>query len=167
MSCAAGANGCLDVSCRAFALDGQVSAEWRRCRPTGSVGRRARYGVAPLQRSSASWMLAVIGRLSAGIGRWDQVTVRKTSLMAGPMRRLWALRHQTGAQYSAVEWTRAKTAVRNVAASAPQSEPASRLKGATRDVHFLRSNSKCQRYVSSGVASPKIWGEPKCLILGE
>jgi len=28
-------------------------------------------------------------------------------LMVGSIRRVWALRHQTWAQYSAVEWTRA------------------------------------------------------------
>jgi len=34
--------------------------------------------------------------------------------MAGLIRRLWALQHQTGALYSAVECTRAKVTVRNV-----------------------------------------------------
>jgi len=86
MSCAAGTNGSLDFRCRALTFDGKVSAEWSRC--TGSVGQRARGGVAPLQRSSAGWMFARIGRLSAGIGRRDQVTVRKASLMAGSMRRM-------------------------------------------------------------------------------
>jgi len=59
-----------------------------------------------------------------------------------------SLRHQTGAQYSAVEWTKAMVAVRNVVAPAPQPEPASRLRSATRDVSFLRSDSRCRRYVS-------------------
>jgi len=44
------------------------------------------------------------------------------------MKQVWALRHQTGALYSAVEWTRARLAVRNVIAPAPQLEPASPLK---------------------------------------
>jgi len=40
-------------------------------------------------------------------------------------------------------------AVRNVVASAPQPEPASRLsRSATRDVSFLRSVSRCRRYVN-------------------
>jgi len=39
-------------------------------------------------------------------------------------------------------------AVRNVVAPAPRPEPASRLRSATRDVSFLRSGSRCQRYVS-------------------
>jgi len=58
------------------------------------------------------------------------------------------LRYQTGAQYSAVEWTRARVAVRNAVAPAPQPEPASRLKSARCDVNFLRSDSRCQQYVS-------------------
>jgi len=39
-------------------------------------------------------------------------------------------------------------AVRNVVASAPQPEPASRLKSTTCDVSFLRSDWKCPRNVS-------------------
>jgi len=35
---------------------------------------------------------------------------------------------QTGAQYSAVEWTGARVAVPNVVTPAPQPEPASRLR---------------------------------------
>jgi len=50
--------------------------------------------------------------------------------------------------YSAVEWTRAKVDVRSLVAPAPQPEPASRLKSATRDINFLRSDSRCRRYVS-------------------
>ena len=39
-------------------------------------------------------------------------------------------------------------AVRTVVAPAPQLDPASRLRSATRDVSFLRSDSRCLRYVS-------------------
>jgi len=77
--------------------------------------------VAPLRRSSAGWM-------SARIGRWCR-------------RRVWALRHQTEAQYS-VKWTRDKVAVRNVVAPASQPEPGSRLKSARRDVNFLQKVSR-------------------------
>ena len=59
------------------------------------------------------------GRLSAGVGRRHPVTIRKASLMVGSIKRVWALRHHTGAQYSAVEWTRTRVAVRNVVAPAP------------------------------------------------
>jgi len=135
--CAAGTNGCLDLRRRAAAPDGRVSAERSRC--PGSMARCPRDSVATLRRSSAGWMPARIGRLSAGLGRRHPVTIRKASLMVGSIRRVWALRHQTGEQYSAVECTRARVAVRNVVAPAPQPEPASRLSSATRDVSFLRS----------------------------
>ena len=81
-----------------------------------------------------------IGRLSAGVGRRHSVTVRNASLMAGSIRRLWELRHQTGAQCSALEWTRAKVAVHNVVARA---KPANRLTSAMRDVNLLQSDSRC------------------------
>jgi len=58
------------------------------------------------------------------------------------MRRVSALRHQTGAQCCAVEWTRARVAIRRVVALA------SRLRSAMRDVSLLRSDLRCQRYVS-------------------
>ena len=104
--CAAVTNGCFDLRRRATALDGRVSAEWSRC--PGSIARRPSNSVDPLRRSSSGWMLARIGRLSTGVGRRHPVTLRNASLMVRSMRREWALRHQTGAQYSAVEWTRAR-----------------------------------------------------------
>jgi len=130
-----------------------VSAEWSRC--PGSMARRARESVAPLRQRSAVWMPASIGRLSSGVGRRHQVTISKALLMAGSMRQVWALRHQTGAQYSAVEWTRARVAIRRVVASAPQPEPASRLRRAMRDVNFLRSDSRCRRYLSACPVLPR------------
>jgi len=132
-------NGCLDLRRSAFPLGGQMSAEWSRC--PGSIARCARESVGPL-RSSAGWMPARIWRLSAGVGRRHPVTIRKASLMARSRRRVWALRHQPGAQYSVVGWTRAKVAVRNVVSTA------SRLRSATRDVNFLRSDSRCRRHLS-------------------
>ena len=84
--CAAGKTGCLDVRRRAFALDGQVRAEWSRY--PDSMARRPRDNVAPLQRSSAGWMPARIGRLSADVGCRHPVTICKVSLMAGPIRRV-------------------------------------------------------------------------------
>jgi len=116
-------------------------AEWSRC--PGSMARRDRDSVAPMRRSSADWMPARVGRLSAGVGRRHPVTILKALLMAGSMR--W---HQTGAQYSAVECTKARVAIRRVVAPVPQPEPVSHLRSATCDVSFLRSDSRCQRYVS-------------------
>jgi len=92
------------------------------CIPTWLVGERWME-----RRSSVGCMLVRIGRLSAGVGRRHPVTAGKALLMSGSLRQEWELRHQKGAQYSAVEFTRTKVAVRNVVASAPQAEPASRL----------------------------------------
>ena len=58
--CATGINGCLELRCRAFALDGRVSVEWNRC--PCSMARRARNSVASVRRSSVGWMPARIGR---------------------------------------------------------------------------------------------------------
>ena len=41
--------------------------------------RRASDSVAPLRRSAAGFMPARIGRLSAGVGRRNPVTIRKAS----------------------------------------------------------------------------------------
>ena len=135
MNCAAGTNGCLNLRCHTSALDVRVSAEWSSC--PGSMAWCARDSVAPLQRSSAGWMRARAGRLSAGEGRRHPVTIRK----AGLIRWVWALRHQTEAHYSAVECTKARVAIRGVVALA------SHLRSATRDVSLLRSDSRCQQYV--------------------
>ena len=92
--CASATNGCPDLRRRASVLDGRISAEWSRC--LGSMARRARDSVSPLRRSSAGLMLVRIASLSAGVGRRHPATIRKVSLMAGSMRRVWALWHQTG-----------------------------------------------------------------------
>jgi len=79
-----------------------------------------------------------IGRLTGSVGRRHPVTICKTSLMLGSIRRVCALRHQTGAQNSADESTRDKVAaVRNVVTPAPQPEPRSSIKSETHDVSFL------------------------------
>jgi len=135
----------MGLRCHAAAPDGRVSAEWSRC--PGSMARHPRDSVAPLPRSLADWMPARIGRLSAGEGRRHPVTMHKVSLMVASIRRVRAL-WQTGAQYSAVEWTRARMAVRNVVAPAPQPETASHLRSAARNVSFIRSDSRCWWYVS-------------------
>ena len=55
--------------------------EWSRI--PDSMAQRARDWVAPLRQSSAGWMPARIGRLSAGVGCRHPVTIRKALLMAG------------------------------------------------------------------------------------
>ena len=93
--CAAGTNGCLNLTRRAFALDRRASAKSSRC--PGSMARRARGSVAPMRRSSAGWMPARVGMLSDIVGPRHPVEIRKAFLMAGSMKWVWALRHQGGA----------------------------------------------------------------------
>ena len=112
-SSAAGTNGRLDFS-RGGPVDGYASL--RLSRWPGSNARRASLRVAPLRRSSAGSMPATIGKLTIGVGRKHPVTIRNASLMVVSIRPVCALRHQAGAQYSAVECTRAKVAVRSVEA---------------------------------------------------
>jgi len=72
----------------------QVSAEWSRC--PDSMTRRARDSAAALQRISPGWMPARRGRLFTDVRRRHLVTVRKVLFMAGSMRQVRALWHQTG-----------------------------------------------------------------------
>ena len=81
------------------------------------------------------------------VGMRHPVTVRSALLITGSMKRVWALRHQTGAQCSAVEYTRARVAVRRTEAPAFQVVPASRLVNETLVLSFLRSDTKCLLYV--------------------
>ena len=139
-------SGCLYFGRHAFPIGRRASIEWSRC--LGSVARRSSDSKPPLRRSSVGWMPARMGRLCAGVGRRHPVTFRQSSLMAGSIRRVCALLHQTGAQYCAVECTSPKVTVRNVIALGAQPEPPSRFNSATSDVSFLRIDSKCWRYVS-------------------
>ena len=114
-------------------------------------------------------MLAMIGRLSADVGRRQPVAIRKASLVAVSIRWVWVLRHQTGAQYSALERAWIRVTVRNVVSPAPKPESASYLESATRDVNFLRSDSRYRRYVNvlSNVTPRYLDSEEKgwCLII--
>ena len=79
------------------------------------------------------------GRLSVGMGRRHPVTMHKASLRTLSMRRVCALRHQAGAQYSAVEEISDKSTVRNVLAQVPYPEPASRLSSEMHVDSFLHN----------------------------
>ena len=99
---AADTNGRLD-----FSLTWRVSEDPLK-RPykiwSGSRDPRwAKESIAPIRRSSDGWMSESIRRLSVGVGRRHPVTMRKASFKTLSMRRVWALRHQTDAQYSAVD----------------------------------------------------------------
>ena len=99
---AAGTNGCRDLSLF-------PSAPWdpskRPCRMWSRSRelRLARERVAPWRRSSAGWMPESTGRYSNGVGRRHPETMRIALFKTLSMRRVCALRHHTGAQYSAVE----------------------------------------------------------------
>ena len=104
---APGTNGCLDFSLSLLAACG--SASWP-CRmwPGSKELRLAKENGAPWRQSLARWMPERTGRLSVGVGLRPPVTMRKASLRTLPIRRVCALRHQAGAQYSAVEQIRDK-----------------------------------------------------------
>ena len=98
----AGTNGRLDLS----------PSRCASCYPTncpcspwfGSwIAQFAKESVALNRQSSAGWMPARTGKSSVGVGRKHLVTMRKALLRMLSMRRICELRHQTGAQYSAVE----------------------------------------------------------------
>jgi len=142
----------------------QVSTEWSRC--PGYTAWVLETVWLHCDEVQQVWMPARMGRLSAGAGRRHPVKIRKASLMAGSMRRVWALRHQTGAQYSVIECTRAKVAVRNIVAPALQPEPASRLKSVTRNVSFLRSDARCRLYVGELCNATPRHGRPQNFFQG-
>ena len=60
----------------------------------------------------------------------SQGVVRKVPLMTKSITQVWAPGQQALAQCSAIEWTKAEVAVRNVVAPTPHPGPTSRLKGA-------------------------------------
>ena len=139
--CATGTNGRLDFSLPLLAVCGSVSWPCRMW-PGSKKLRLAKENVAPWRRSSAGWMPERSGRLSVRVGRRHPVTMHKASLRTLSVRRVCALRHQAGAQYSAVEWIRDKAAVHNVLEPAPNPEPAGRLSRETRVDSFLRNVSR-------------------------
>ena len=58
--------------------------------------------VAPSRRSLTGWMPESTGKWSVEAGRRHSVPMRKASYRTLSMRRVLTLRHQTGAQNSAV-----------------------------------------------------------------
>ena len=94
-------------------------------------------------------MPAKIKRLSIGVRDRHPITVRKAWLMGLSIRQVWALRHQTSAQYLAVKWTEARVTVRSIAASTPQLDPDNCLKSSMQDVNFFRIDSKCRKNMSA------------------
>ena len=98
---AAGTNERLDFSLSLLAAWGSVSCPCRMW-PGSKELQLAKKSVAPWWRSSAGWMPERTRRLSVGVGRRHPVTMRKASRTLS-IRRVCALQHQAGAQYSAVK----------------------------------------------------------------
>jgi len=138
---AAGTKGYLDLSSRCCVVGVNRSRSWKTC--FGSIARRARDSVALFWRSSMGIIPVRTKGLSIGVGRRYLVINRKASNMCLSTRRVCLLRHQTGVQYSAAEWIKARVAVRNLLASEPHLEPANRLKSPTQAVSFLLNDSSC------------------------
>ena len=86
-------------------------------------------------------------RYSVGVGFRHPVTMRKASLIGLSSRCVCALRLHIGAQYLAVEKTRARVVMHKVVARAPQPVPASGRIRAMRDKSFLGWVFKWCRYV--------------------
>ena len=103
--------------------------------------RVAKGSVAHKRRSSADWMPEKFGRRSAGFQPRHKVTMPKASFKTLSMRRVCALRHQNGVQYSAIEWTKHMTSVCFVLAPATRPETASHLINLKRVDSCLRNRS--------------------------
>jgi len=112
---------CFDLRCCAFLSDGQMSTRWSRC--PGSMSCHDRDIVAPLWQSSAGWMPTKMSRLSAGVEQMHPMIVCEVLLMTRSIKQVLALRHWAGAQYSAVECTKAKVIFHNVVTWAQASKP--------------------------------------------
>ena len=106
------------------------------------VAQFIKESVAPNRQSSAGWMPARTGKTSVGVVCKHPVTMYKASLRMLSMRRVCILRHQAGAQYSAVEQTKERAEMSNVLAPAPHPNPASRLNSVTWVESFLPKASK-------------------------
>jgi len=143
-----------NLRCCALPRDGQVSTDWSRC--PGSMAETVWTDtVASLRRNSAGWIPANIGRLPIGVGRKHPVLVRKASFMAGSMRWVWALRHQKGAQYSAVECSRAKVAVGNVVT------PASHTGGCRQRCYSSISYRACKTHQECDAWCQLLWSDSR------
>ena len=100
------------------------------------------------RRSSVDWMPERIGKWSVGVGRRHPVTMCKALFKTLSMRQVCALRHQTGAQYSAVKQTKDRAAVRSIVVPVSHPEPTSRLRSMRPVANFLHNVSRWWRNVN-------------------
>ena len=138
---AAGTNGSLYLSlprCASCCPTNCPCSTW-----SGSwIAQFTKESVTSTRQSSAGWMPARTGKSFVGMWCKHPVTMCKASLRMLSMRQVCVLRYQTGAQYSAVEWTRDRVEMRNVSAPGPHLDPASHLNSMTQVKSFLCKASR-------------------------
>ena len=103
---------------------------------------------------SVSLLFAPMGKWSVGVGRRHLIIMRKASFKTLSKRQVSALRYQTGAQYSAVEQTRNRTAVHSALALTFYPEAKSRLSSVTRGDSFF---AQCHKIVTKRERSVKFY----------
>ena len=108
----------------------------------------ARTRVAASRRRPAGAIPARTGKAATGVGFRHPVMIRRALFIATSTLLACGLLHQTGAQYSAAEKTRAWVDIRSVLAEAPQVVPARRRIRATLDVTLALTSSRCCLKVS-------------------
>ena len=99
---AAGTNECLHFSLSLLAASDSIYWPCRMLSGSKKL-RLAKENVAPWRRSSTGWIPERTGRLSVGVGRRYLVAMRIVSSRTLSIKRVYALRHQAGAQHSAVQ----------------------------------------------------------------
>ena len=119
-----------------------VMTLWRRWDSLISA-LRARASVAASRLISAGAIPARTGSWLVGVARRHPETVRSAVLRAASSFLAWGLRLQTGAQYSAVENTKASVEMRSVFVEAPHVVLARRRINAARAVVFPLALFRC------------------------
>ena len=104
---------------------------------------RARASMAPSRLTSAGAIPQRKASWFVGVARRHLETVHRAVLRAVSSLFTWGLRHQTGAQYSALENTRASVEMRSVFLEAPHVMPARQHISAAWQVVFALTLSRC------------------------
>ncbi|XP_061923175.1 uncharacterized protein mlphb [Entelurus aequoreus] len=124
-----------------------VTILWRRWDSLVCAFRERASGAASCLMFAGA-MPARMGSWFTGVPRRHPETVRRALLRATSNFFTWALRHQTGAQYSAAENTRASADMCSVFVVAPHVVPASRRIRAARALVFALALCRCCLNVS-------------------
>ena len=83
------------------------------------IARFAKESAAPNRTSSAGYMPAKTGKPSVDVGHKHLVIMRNASLRMLSMRHVCVLRHEIGAKYSAVKYTKERAEMRYVLTCTP------------------------------------------------